>query len=567
MRQLRPILVVAIGSILMAWIGGQVGAISGSVPPAAAIASAHPTATAAGREILEAGGNAFDAAIAVAAALAVVEPYSSGVGGGAFFLLHRAADGKQTMIDAREEAPAAASRDMYLDESGEFVRDRALNGPLAAGIPGMPAGLVHLADNYGRLPLKRSLAPAIRLATEGFAVGLRYNRMARFRATVFNRQPHAAKIFLGEDGSPDVGDTIKQPDLAKTLRDLGQQGMPGFYTGDLAARLVAGVRAAGGIWTLDDLANYRVVERDPIVFNYAGVRVISAPPPSSGGVVLAEAFHILSEFDLEAVDENTRRHVVIEAMRRAYRDRAEYLGDPDHVEIPLAKLISPAYGKGLASDLSTTKATPSSNLRALEAEKGRDTTHFSVLDDEGNRVAATLSVNYPFGAAFVPPNTGVLLNNEMDDFSAAPLTPNVYGLVGVGANAIAPGKRPLSSMTPTFLETADKVGILGTPGGSRIISMVLVGILEFVAGRKPDAWVAAKRYHHQYLPDEVHFELGGLSNDAQQDLERRGHKLKENSRNYGNMHAILWNRLTQEVDAASDPRGAGEATVFTVKRQ
>jgi gamma-glutamyltranspeptidase/glutathione hydrolase len=567
MRQLRPILVVAIGSILMAWIGGQVGAISGSVPPAAAIASAHPTATAAGREILEAGGNAFDAAIAVAAALAVVEPYSSGVGGGAFFLLHRAADRKQTMIDAREEAPAAASRDMYLDESGEFVRDRALNGPLAAGIPGMPAGLVHLADNYGRLPLKRSLAPAIRLATEGFAVGLRYNRMARFRATVFNRQPHAAKIFLGEDGSPDVGDTIKQPDLAKTLRDLGQQGMPGFYTGDLAARLVAGVRAAGGIWTLDDLANYRVVERDPIVFNYAGVRVISAPPPSSGGVVLAEAFHILSEFDLEAVDENTRRHVVIEAMRRAYRDRAEYLGDPDHVEIPLAKLISPAYGKGLASDLSTTKATPSSNLRALEAEKGRDTTHFSVLDDEGNRVAATLSVNYPFGAAFVPPNTGVLLNNEMDDFSAAPLTPNVYGLVGVGANAIAPGKRPLSSMTPTFLETADKVGILGTPGGSRIISMVLVGILEFVAGRKPDAWVAAKRYHHQYLPDEVHFELGGLSNDAQQDLERRGHKLKESSRNYGNMHAILWNRLTQEVDAASDPRGEGEAAVFTVKRQ
>ena len=567
MRQLRPILVVAIGSILMAWIGGQVGAISGSVPPAAAIASAHPTATAAGREILEAGGNAFDAAIAVAAALAVVEPYSSGVGGGAFFLLHRAADGKQTMIDAREEAPAAASRDMYLDESGEFVRDRALNGPLAAGIPGMPAGLVHLADNYGRLPLKRSLAPAIRLATEGFAVGLRYNRMARFRATVFNRQPHAAKIFLGEDGSPDVGDTIKQPDLAKTLRDLGQQGMPGFYTGDLAARLVAGVRAAGGIWTLDDLANYRVVERDPIVLNYADVRVVSAPPPSSGGVVLAEALHILSEFDLEAMDENTRRHVVIEAMRRAYRDRAEYLGDPDHVEIPLAKLISSAYGKGLASDLSTTKATPSSNLRALEAEKGRDTTHFSVLDDEGNRVAATLSVNYPFGAAFVPPNTGVLLNNEMDDFSAAPLTPNVYGLVGVGANAIAPGKRPLSSMTPTFLETADKVGILGTPGGSRIISMVLVGILEFVAGRKPDAWVTAKRYHHQYLPDEVHFELGGLSNDAQQDLERRGHKLKENSRNYGNMHAILWNRLTQEVDAASDPRGAGEATVFTVKRQ
>jgi gamma-glutamyltranspeptidase/glutathione hydrolase len=564
MKQLRALLVLGIGSSLVAWIGVQADDVRATAPNQAAVASAHPMATAAGQQILQAGGNAFDAAIAVSAALAVVEPYSSGIGGGGFYLLHRQADGKQTMVDAREKAPAASTHDMYLDDDGEFVRDRALNGPLAAGIPGLAAGLVHLAEDYGRLPLETSLAPAVGLAENGFAVTSRYQRMAGFRSGVFAKHKHGAKIFLGADGTADIGDTIVQADLAATLRIIGAQAHPGFYTGPLAEKLVEGVRAAGGIWTMADLADYTVVERDPIIINYRGVRIVSAPPPSSGGVVLAEALHVLSEFDLSQMDSNTRRHIVIEAMRRAYRDRAEYLGDPDHTDIPLARLVSSVYGKSLAADLSIEKATPSSDLRPLEPKKGRDTTHFSVLDAQGNRVAGTLSINYPFGAAFVPPGTGVLLNNEMDDFSARPLTPNVYGLVGVGANAIAPGKRPLSSMTPTFLETDDRVGILGTPGGSRIISMVLVGLLEFVDGRKPDAWVSAKRYHHQYLPDEVHFELGGLSDEAQQDLRQRGHKLKENSRNYGNMHAILWNRVTGEVDAASDPRGEGAASVFTL---
>ncbi|MFT4562191.1 MAG: gamma-glutamyltranspeptidase/glutathione hydrolase [Gammaproteobacteria bacterium] len=563
MKQLRTTVVLVIGLCMLSWIGAQARSLKGSTPNSAAIASAHPAATAAGRSILMAGGNAFDAAIAVAAALAVVEPYSSGIGGGGFFLLHRASDRKETMLDAREKAPAASTHDMYLDD-GEFIRDRALNGPLAAGIPGLAAGLVHLADNYGRLPLSHSLAPAIELASKGFVIGPRYARMAGFRKSAFDKFPASAKIFLGHDGSADVGDTIVQADLANTLRKLAEFGAAGFYAGELAEQMVQGVREAGGIWTLQDLTDYTVVEREPIVINYHDVRIVSAPPPSSGGVALAEIFHILSEFNLEEMDENTKRHVVIEAMRRAYRDRAEYLGDPDFVDVPVARLVSVDYGKGLAADLSIEKATPSSDLRSLEPPKGRDTTHYSVLDAQGNRVAATLSVNYPFGAAFVPPNTGVLLNNEMDDFSARPFTPNVYGLVGVTANAIAPGKRPLSSMTPTFLETADKVGILGTPGGSRIITMVLVGILEFLDGKKPDAWVSAKRYHHQYLPDEVQFELGGLSDEAQRDLERRGHKLKEQSRNYGNMHAILWDRETGAVDAASDPRGEGAAEVFAV---
>jgi gamma-glutamyltranspeptidase / glutathione hydrolase len=566
MKQLRATIVVVIGLCLISWIGAQARSLNSPTPSRAAIASAHPAATAAGRTILMAGGNAFDAAIAVAAALAVVEPYSSGMGGGGFFLLHRASDRKETMVDAREKAPAASTHDMYLDDKGEFIRHRALNGPLAAGIPGLAAGLVHLADNYGRLPLAQSLAPAVELASKGFVIGPRYARMAGYRKSAFNNFPASAKIFLGHDGNADIGDTIVQADLANTLRTLAEHGAAGFYVGKLAEQMVEGVRNAGGIWTLQDLADYTVVERDPIVINYRDVRIVSAPPPSSGGVALAEIFHILSEFNLEELDENTKRHVVIEAMRRAYRDRAEYLGDPDFADVPVTKLVSKEYGKGLAADLSIDKATPSAQLRPLEPPKGRDTTHYSVLDTEGNRVAATLSVNYPFGAAFVPPNTGVLLNNEMDDFSARPFTPNVYGLVGVAANAIAPGKRPLSSMTPTFMETAEKVGVLGTPGGSRIITMVLVGILEFIAGKKPDAWVSAKRYHHQYLPDEVQFELGGLSDDAQRDLERRGHKLKEQTSNYGNMHAILWDRETQEVDAASDPRGEGAAEVFVVAR-
>ena len=562
MRQAPPILVITIGFYLIVRIAVDAASLPTVQPPLAAVASAHPAATAAGREILQAGGNAFDATIAVAAALAVVEPYSSGIGGGGFFLLHRASDGKQTMVDARETAPQAATHDMYLDESGEFVRERALNGPLAAGIPGTPAGLVHLAAKYGRLSLSESLAPAVRLAQEGFAVTPRYHRMAGFRASAFAAQPSAAAIFLGDDGIADLGEIIKQPDLANTLRLLGEHGAAGFYAGEIAERLVAGVRERGGIWTQRDLTDYVVVEREPIAINYHGIRIVSAPPPSSGGIVMAEAFNILSQFDLAAMDVNTRRHLVIEAMRRAYRDRAEYLGDPDHVDIPVARLVSPRYAAQLAADLSIDRATPSTDLRPIGEKKGEDTTHFSVLDTEGNRVAATLSVNYPFGAAYVPAGTGVLLNNEMDDFSARPLTPNVYGLVGVEANAIAPGKRPLSSMTPTFLEAKDKVGILGTPGGSRIISMVMIGILDFAAGNKPESWVSAKRYHHQYLPDIVQFEKNGLTSDEQRDLEARGHNLKENSRNYGNMHAILWDRANHQVDAASDPRGEGAAEVF-----
>jgi gamma-glutamyltranspeptidase/glutathione hydrolase len=531
-------------------------------PGAAAVASAHPLATAAGLEILATGGNAFDAAVAVSAALAVVEPYSSGLGGGGFWLLHRAADGHEVVVDGRERAPLAAHRDLYLDEQGEVVRDRSMNGPLAAAIPGEPAALDHLARHYGRLSLPRSLAPAMRLAREGFAVDEHYRRMADFRLEVMARHPETASLLLDHGAVPEAGARIVQEDLARTLEALARQGASGFYQGPVARRLVAGMRAAGGIWTLEDLARYRVVEREPVRFQYRDLEISTVPPPSSGGVALATMLQILEGYDLTRLDEATRTHLVIEAMRRAYRDRAEYLGDPDFVAMPLARLTSPHYAAGLRAAIRTDRATPSAELPGeADAGSGHHTTHFSILDREGNRVAATLSVNYPFGSGFIVPGTGVLLNDEMDDFSAKPGVPNAYGLVGAEANAIAPGKRPLSSMSPTFVTSPDRVAILGTPGGSRIITMVLLGILEFADGAGPEAWVTRPRFHHQFLPDRVEYEAEALSESVIASLQVRGHVLQPLDSPYGNMQAVLWDRRDGSVRAASDPRGLGAAEV------
>ena len=532
-------------------------------PPRSAVASAHPAATEAGLAILAEGGNAFDAAVAVSAALAVVEPYGSGIGGGGFWLLHRAGDGFETMVDGRERAPLAAHRDMYLDERGEPVATRSLDGPLAAGIPGEPAALAHIAERYGRLPLSRSLAPAVRLAREGFAVDESYRRLAGFRLAALRGSEEGTRIFLVDGEPPAVGTLIRQPELAATLTALAEQGHDGFYDGEVARKLVAGVRAAGGIWSLEDLRTYRVVERSPVRGEYRGMSVTSAAPPSSGGVVLVEMLNILAGLPLEGADEATRAHLVVEAMRRAYRDRAEYLGDPDFVDAPLARLTSIDYAAGLRASIRADRATPSEALpgRADGAGAGADTTHFSILDGEGNRVAATLSINYPFGSGFVPAGTGVLLNDEMDDFSAKPGTPNVYGLVGTEANAIEPGKRPLSSMSPTFLDHDGRLAVLGTPGGSRIITMVLLAALEFHGGGGAEAMVALPRLHHQYLPDAVQLEPEALDEASREALEERGHTLAPKERTWGDMQAVVWERKSDRVEAASDPRGGGLAKV------
>jgi len=534
-------------------------------PGAAAIASAHPLATEVGHEILAAGGNAFDAAAAVSAALAVVEPYSSGMGGGGFWLLHRAEDGFETMLDGRERAPLAAHRDFYLDGKGEVVPGLSIDGPLAAGIPGQPAALAHLAKNYGRLPLSQSLAPAIRLAKVGFPVDGHYRRMAQWRLKALNGSPVAAEQFLDEGDVPLLGHVIRQPQLAETIRVLGAEGRSGFYEGAVAQRLVDGVRAAGGIWTLDDLSQYQVVEREPVRGRYRDMKITSAAPPSSGGVVLVTMLNILAQFDLDAYKPATQKHLIIEAMRRAYRDRAKYLGDPDVVDMPVGRLTHPFYAAGLARGIDLNNATSSLAPRPqADAAEGRDTTHFSILDGEGNRVAATLSINYPFGSGFVPPGTGVLLNDEMDDFSARPGEPNVYGLIGGEANAIAPGKRMLSSMTPTFVETAEGTAILGTPGGSRIITMVLLALLEMEQGHGPEVWARQPRFHHQFLPDEVQYEPGALSGAEQDALVQMGHSLKPLERRYGNMQGVFWEHKSGAVFAASDPRGVGSAAVRPV---
>ncbi len=529
-------------------------------PPAAAVASAHPAATRAGLEILQAGGNAFDAAVAVSAALAVVEPYSSGLGGGGFWLLHRASDGYEVMIDGREKAPLAARRDMYLDTRGEPVAGASIDGPLAAGIPGEPAALAHIASRYGRLPLKRSLAPAIRLADQGFKVNEHYRRMAEFRLKALRASPAAAQQFLLKGEAPPEGHLIRQPALAETLRALARKGRAGFYEGEIARRLVGEVGRNGGIWTLDDLRQYEVKEREPMVGSYRGWRVVSAAPPSSGGVVLLEMLNMLALKDLQAMSEADRVHYLVEVMRRAYADRARWLGDADFVDMPLERLLSAAYARKLVTGIDMKKATPSRSLDSVRPE-GHDTTHFSILDREGNRVAATLSINYPFGSGFVAAGTGVLLNDEMDDFSIKPGVANVYGLVGAEANAIAPGKRMLSSMSPTFLENPDHVAILGTPGGSRIITMVLLGLLEAVEGKDAQAWVTRPRFHHQYLPDALQLEPEAFSKELKAALSRRGHELDEKSRPWGNMQAVHWDRKGNTVEAASDPRGGGMAVV------
>ncbi len=539
------------------WVA--VGAAAES-PDRAAVASAHPLASDAGIEILNRGGNAFDAAVAVSAALSVVEPYGSGLGGGGFYLLHRASDGRDIVIDGRETAPSAAHEDMYLDASGEPIPGASRNGPLAAGIPGLPAALVHLAENYGRLPLAESLQPAIRYAEEGFpAYEWHLSRLARRGPTLSDA---ARDVFVPGGEVPGVDSPIRQADLGATLRALADGGRDGFYRGSVARKLVEGVRRDGGIWSAEDLADYRVIEREPLIGSYQGVTIVSTPPPSAGGVALINMFNMLSGYDVEAADTVTRTHLLTEIMRRAYRDRGQYLGDPDFIDVPLDLLLHPFYAAGQRANLRIDRATPSSSLpgvRAVTSDGGDQTSHFSVLDTEGNIVAGTQSINFSYGSGYMAAGTGVLLNNEMDDFSRKPGVPNGYQLLSAEANSIQPGKRMLSSMTPTILRSDDGVAVLGSPGGSQIITMVFLASLAWIDGADATTMVSKPRFHHQYFPDRILFEVASLTPDEQAALEALGHTLTPNRRTVGNgnLQIVTWDRTTGAVDAASDPRGIG----------
>ncbi|GAB3749112.1 gamma-glutamyltransferase [Lysobacter olei] len=533
-------------------------------PPGTAIASAHTLSTDAGMEIIRAGGNAFDAAIAVSATLSVVEPISSGIGGGGFFLLHDARTGRDVFVDARETAPASATPEAYLDAKGELNRDRSVNGPWSAGIPGLPAALVHLAERYGRLSLKTSLAPAIRIAREGFPIYARLERGYATRREVMERYRGTRAVFLADGTPPQVGEILKQPDLARTLELLGDKGFDGFYRGDVAKKLLASVEQEGGQWRADELAGYRVKEREPLRFKYREWDVTTAPPPSSGGVAMAQILQILEGWDLSKLDAAHRTHLITEAMRRAYRDRTIYLGDPDFVRVPVARLTSPDYAAGQRASIHPDKALPSELLSGQPAPLEDDeTTHFSIIDAEGNRVAATQTVNLLYGSGLVAPGTGVLLNNEMDDFALRPGTPNAFGVMGFEANAPKAGKRMLSSMTPSFIESKDKVAALGAPGGSRIITEVLLGILGYDDGLTSQQVAALPRIHHQWMPDVISAEAAALAPETVKALEAMGHKVNAGEPPWGNLQTVAWDKVNNTLEGGTDPRNpVGKADVL-----
>ncbi|HXH71974.1 MAG TPA: gamma-glutamyltransferase [Mariprofundaceae bacterium] len=522
------------------------------------VVSAEKLATAAGIEMLERGGNAFDAAAATALAIGVAEPESSGIGGGGFFLLYIAKEHRYVMLDARETSPQLAGH-------GEIYQTRSsIDGPQSAGVPGLIAGVDRLISRYGKLDRKEIVAPAVRIARDGFEATPRYRMIAGWRKDVLNTN-QAGRIYLHDGEVPEEGSLIRQPALAETLARFADRGADDFYRGETAGRLVADLKRDGGLLRLADLASYRAIERQPVEFDAKGFHVVTASLPSSGGLTLAEIFGMLKHDDLKALKLTDRDHLLIEAMKRAYRDRNRNLGDADFVHLPKDYLAQARLQK-LRRSIDMQHATPSAQLNDVAEPAysepmgaGTDTTHFCVIDRDGNMVSATLSINYGFGSGYVSPATGILLNDEMDDFATQAGKPNAYGLVQGTANGVAPGKRMLSSMTPTIVIGPQRTFIVGTPGGSRIISMVLEAMLGFMLDETlPADWIAQPRFHHQFLPDEVQFEAGAFTDTVAGELRRRGQVLKQ-VHDYGDMQAILWQRDSGRLTGLADPRGEGVA--------
>ncbi len=508
-------------------------ALSASVAPVAAengmVVTAQHLATQVGVDVLKKGGNAIDAAVAVGYALAVVYPAAGNLGGGGFMTL-QLADGRKTFLDFREKAPLAATPTMYLDTSGNVVKGLSTRGYLAVAVPGSVAGLEAARARYGSMPRAALMAPAIRLADKGFVltqgdVDMLTTATADFRADV----PSAA-IFLNRGEAYAPGQTLVQKDLAKTLRHISQHGPDGFYKGTVARALVAASTAGKGILSQADLDQYTVREMPPVECDYRGYRVVSAPPPSSGGTVICQILNIVEGYPLKELGFRAAQavHYQIEAMRHAYVDRNSYLGDPDFVQNPLDRLLSKTYAASIRAAIDPAKAGVSQDIKpGLAPHEGSNTTHYSIVDRHGNAVAVTYTLNDWFGARVTAPGTGVLLNNEMDDFTVKIGVPNMYGLVQGEANAIAPGKRPLSSMSPTIVSQGGKpVIVVGTPGGSRIITAVTHTLLNLIDyGMTVQEAVDAPRFHQQWLPDITNVDAFGISPDTRKILEGMGHKL------------------------------------------
>ena len=525
------------------------------------VASVNPLATAAGVAVLKSGGNAIDAAVAVGLTLGVVDTANSGIGGGCFMLI-RLVNGKIVAIDGREMAPAKATRDMFLRD-GKGDTDLSQTGALASGVPGELAAFDYAVRKFGKKKLGELILPAAKLAEEGFALSAAYASRLNSVATDVAKFD-AARVVFFKDGKPLVqGDVLRQPDLAATYRAIAGQGSEWFYRGSFAAATDKWMRANGGIMTAADFANYQIVLRDPVEATYRGYKIVSFAPPSSGGVHVVQMLNILEHFDLKSFDEATRLHVIAEAMKLAFADRAHWLGDPDYAKVPRG-LISKKYAASLAKkiNLSHTIEVPSHGTPpGWERDLfKKHTTHFSVADAEGNWVACTATINTSFGSKVVIPGTGVVMNNEMDDFSVQPGVPNAFGLIGADANAVAPGKRPLSSMSPTIvLKNGQPIIALGAAGGPKIISTVLIELVAMLdLDQSPVEAIAAPRIHHQWSPGELMVEQG-LPEDLKTALALRGHKLQE-------LNALSVSQIVARTPdgkafvGAADPRAGGNAT-------
>ncbi|QLL59327.1 MULTISPECIES: gamma-glutamyltransferase [Empedobacter] len=528
------------------------------------VVTAHPEASKVGVEILKKGGNAIDASIAVQFALAVVYPNAGNIGGGGF-LVYRDAKGKTDALDYREKAPLKASEDMYWDKNGNAITDLSLYGQFAAGVPGTVDGMVKAHEKYGKLNWKELVQPAINLAQKGFKITKQQASELTNKHNDFVKY-NSKTNALTSKSSWKEGDLLIQKDLANTLKLIQQKGRAGFYEGKTADLIVKEMKRGNGIISHEDLKEYQSVWRTPVSGNYKGLKVISMPPPSSGGIALVSLFQSIEDYPINkwGFQADSTIQVMVEAERRVYADRAEHLGDPDFIKVPQKQLLDKSYNVNRMKDFSFDKATSSSAIKAGEiiGKESMETTHYVIVDKDGNAASVTTTLNNSYGSLVVVEGAGFLLNDEMDDFSVKPGTPNLYGLVGGKANAIEPSKRMLSSMTPSILEKDGKLFmVVGTPGGSTIITSVFQAILNVVDfGMTMQEAVAAPRFHHQWLPDQIDYEPNAISENVRESLKQKGYTLKER-KPYGRVEGILVNK-DGTYQAGADPRGDDKAVGY-----
>ncbi|PAF52592.1 gamma-glutamyltransferase [Helicobacter sp. 13S00477-4] len=521
--------------------------------------SSHQLANKIGKEILDKGGNAIDAAVAVGYALAVVHPAAGNIGGGGFGVIHLA-DGTNITLDFREKAPLKASRDMYLDKNGNVIPEKSTIGYLAAGVPGTVAGMSAMLEKYGTKPLSELIEPAIKLAEEGFIISQRQAETMLEAQKNFSRFVSSKKYFLKEDGSTyKENELFVQKDLAKTLKLIQKEGPKAFYQGKIADLIAQDMSKNGGIITKEDLKNYQVVWRKPVIGKYRGYDIISMAPPSSGGTHIIEILNVMENAPIDSLGFGSSKtiHIMAEGMRQAYADRSEFMGDPDFIQIPIDKLINKDYAKKIYESINPNKATKSSNIKPGldQIHEGENTTHYSVADKWGNAVSITYTINASYGSTAAIDGAGFLLNNEMDDFSIKPGTPNLYGLIGGNANSIEPNKRPLSSMSPTIvLKNGKLFMVVGSPGGARIITTVLQ-VISNVIDHQMDISQAiqAPRFHMQWLPDEIRIEKYGMSKDVEENLNDMDYTIVTKPV-MGDVNAILIDPQTHIMYGSGDPR-------------